>query len=347
MLKVASVALAMTLSGAFSGPVWGGAQPLFASHELLRLTLEAPLGEVIRDAVDDSPDGPEPSGILRVGSRAIPIQLSAFGNSRLRVCELPPLKLTVKPSAVADTVFEGEETLRLVTHCGADDGSDRFVLLEYLVYRMYGLLTEPALKVRLAEIEYRDTARGPRGRSALAFFVEDINRAAARHGLEWLTIERQALDDLVRSEVSLFALFQFMIGNTDWSVLRGPAGERCCHNVAVLGDSEGGSRDLLPFDFDSAGLVNAPYAVPAVQLGLLKVTQRHYRGFCSNTEFLPESVARFRALEPQIEDLLSDASLPHPRARAVARKYLGQFFKIISDPKKLDKKIRRRCRGGG
>ena len=350
MPKAARVALAIGLSsisvGVCSDRLAAQTPALFASHDLLQLTLEAPLGKIIRAARGDR-DNAEHNGILHAGDRAIPIRVSAFGKSRLRVCTLPPLRLTVDSSKAAGTAFDGEETVWLVTHCAAWDGSERFVLLEYLVYRMYGLVRELSLSVRLAEIRYLDTSSRARPKPALAFFVEDIDRAAARHGLEWLTIERQRLDDLNRPELSLLGLFQFMIGNTDWSVLRGPEGERCCHNIAVLGDPAGGSRHLLPFDFDSSGVVNAPYAQPDVRLGISDVTQRRYRGFCANSEHLGKSVARLQGLELQIEELLADPSLPHPRARATARKYIGKFFKTIHEPKRVEKQIRRRCRGAG
>jgi hypothetical protein len=348
MPKAARVALAIGLSsisvGVCSNRLAAQTPALFASHDLLQLTLEAPIEQVIRAARGDRDDAEHP-GVLHAGDRAIPIRLSAFGKSRLRVCKLPPLRITLDSSEAAGTAFDGEETVWLVTHCAAFDGSERFVLLEYLVYRMYGLVTEPALSVRLAEIQYRDTSSRARPKPGLAFFVEDINRAAARHGLEWLTIERQRLDDLDRPELSLLSFFQFMIGNTDWSVLRGPEGERCCHNVAVLGDPASGSRHLLPFDFDCSGVVNAPYAQPSVRLGISDVTQRRYRGFCANSEHLPKSIARLQGLKLQIEGLLADPSLPHSRARATAGKYISQFFRIIRKPKKVEKQIRRRCRG--
>jgi hypothetical protein len=68
------------------------------------------------------------------------------------------------------------------------------------------------------------------------------------------------------------ALFQYMIGNTDWSIVR----ER---NVTLLLGEDGYQRPL-PFDFDMSGLVNAHYAGPAPGLPIDDVTERFYLGFC-------------------------------------------------------------------
>ena len=36
----------------------------------------------------------------------------------------------------------------------------------------------------------------------------------------------------------------------------------------------------MPYDFDHAGLVDAPYAMPAEELHLSSIHERRYRGYC-------------------------------------------------------------------
>ena len=68
------------------------------------------------------------------------------------------------------------------------------------------------------------------------------------------------------------SIFQYMIGNLDWSVLKS-------HNIALF-RREDGTIIPLPFDFDYSGLVNAEYAVPPKALHLYSIRVRKYRGFC-------------------------------------------------------------------
>ena len=69
-------------------------------------------------------------------------------------------------------------------------------------------------------------------------------------------------------------LFQLLIANNDYSLIRGEGGP-CCHNIDILGyrDSDSGFIPV-PFDFDMSGLVNAAYAAPPdqVPMGCIDLT---------------------------------------------------------------------------
>ena len=87
-------------------------------------------------------------------------------------------------------------------------------------------------------------------------------------------------DQLNKAQSALAALFQYMIGNTDFSMVASVEGEDCCHNgILLTGDSPG--YYYVPYDFDFAGIVDAPYAEPNPRFKLRGVTSRLYRGHCS------------------------------------------------------------------
>jgi len=333
-LPVLLIALASTVHAAAPGR-------LFDSHETLRLTLRAPIrGLADKTATDFELEG----SITLEEGRTVPVAVTVFGKTRLEYCTIPPLKLTPDPEAARGTPFEGQRTLRIVTHCGHETDSDRWVLLEYLTYRTYQILSDTALSVRLAEIEYDDSKVKTRKQVAYAFFVEDIERAARRRGLEWLDSRLQSPKQLASLQTAVLVLFQYMVGNTDWSVLSGPEGERCCHNAALIGGEDASGRRLLPYDFDQSGLVSAPYARPSASLPLQNVRQRRYRGFCAHNDFLPAAIDLFNQRRASIEALFLDASLPHPSARRAALRYLEKFYREINDAKKVDKRLLRHCR---
>ena len=316
-------------------------EPLFAGDDVLELTIYGPLTSLARGTPDSTPV----TGRLELGNgKTIPMTFSTYGISRLRECGTPCLKITLEEEHTRGTVFEGHRSVRLVTPCHYGSSYDKYILLEYLVYKSYAVIAKPALKVRLASCRFRDSDRPAFDETALAFFLEDIGATATRHGKSWLDFRSQRIADLHPAQLTLLTLFQFMVGNTDWSALSGPAGQRCCHNVAVLGAEGDRFNTLLPFDFDQAGLVNAPYAVPDEGLRIDRVTERVYRGFCGHNDDLPSAIAVFNERRPELEELFNQDGLPNPKVRKGALKYIDGFYNTINDPRMVEKRILSDCR---
>jgi hypothetical protein len=156
------------------------------------------------------------------------------------------------------------------------------------------------------------------------------------------TIDPAQLDS---KHASVFELYQYLIANTDWSTLRAPGSEPCCHNGKVIitpGTTDGWI--VLPYDFDQAGLINTRYSMPAEGLGIRSVKQRLFRGRCMNLKHLDESIAKFNESRPQIEEALNPPAIDK-RSRKKALKYIDDFYEIINDPKKRKKQIEDDCLG--
>ena len=217
-------------------------------------------------------------------------------------------------------------------------------MLEYLIYRSYAVIAEPALHARLVSLRYRDTNRRSSDRTEYAFILEDIGHAAERAGATWLNVPARDIAAFEPAQLATMGLFQYMVGNTDWSAVAGPPGKRCCHNVALFGSDVAGSDAAVPHDFDRAGLVNPPYAVPGPEIKIRSVTDRLYRGFCLHNDQLPAAIEAFNEHRPEIEALFHREELPYPDARRIALKYLDGFYETINDPKKLKKRIIKNCR---
>lgn len=327
-----------TLSGSPPSADAGG---LFDSDEILELSIRGPRDTILREASQR----PTVVGTITLeDGTSIPITATTYGDSRVDVCPVPLLKITIGPDDSRGTVFDGQSTLWLVTRCRNIRGYEKYVLLEYLVYRSYAVLAQPALRARLASCDVRDSEGRTKDETAYAFFLEDIGLAASRHGMSWLDIPSQWLDDLDSKQVTLISLFQYMVGNTDWSMLMSQEDTRCCHNVALLRGEGDDHNTALPFDFDHAGLVNAPYAEPDERLGIRQVTQRLYRGLCIHNDQLPNAIDIFNDRRPELEALFTRDDLPFPKARARALRYIDGFYEIINDPEKLEKNVIGACR---
>lgn len=283
----------------------------------------------------------EPSG----EARDIAITISTRGKSRLQVCSLPLLTLELSPETAGPTPFQGQRRIHLTTQCRRESRSRDDLVQEYLSYQAYRLLSEHALGVRPTSLEILDTEDKRRVRSSQAFLLEDLELAASRLGIEWLeprTVETTAFEP---EPLALLGLFQYMLGNTDWSVRAGASGEACCHNVAIFG-SRGAESGLIPvpYDFDSTGLVDPEYAAPPKHLPIRQVRQRLYRGFCASNPYLPAAIERLAAARQELFALFDASPVLSSVGKRSTRKYLADFFDVLGDPASVESKILDACR---
>lgn len=319
----------------------GGTAPLFASHETLELTLVADF-ERLEDDRDE--ERPERLALLRThaddGSPVeIPLTVRTRGNFRLRssTCAFPNLRLDFPPDApTAGTPFAGQDRLKLVSHCRDRDDYEQNLLEEHLAYRLFNLLTEVSFRVRLARITYQDVHGAERPVTRYAFFIEDEDALAARVGgihIDATGAHPDQLDPLTSARVELF---QYMIGNTDFSIVN-------FHNSEpfLLPD---GTYHPVPYDFDFSGLVDAPYATPAALLGTRSVRERVFRGFCRLGLPLEPLYEQFLALRPAVAETVRQQPALTPRNARAAERYLDDFYRIIEPPGRRRAMIDARCR---
>ncbi len=321
--------------------------PLFESDEILQLTLEAPLSDVIMDRSQESSEYP---GVLSYendsGARiALDIEVRTRGKKRLDrdVCDFPPLRLDFEQTKVAHTLFANQDKLKLVTHCQGRQAYEQYVLLEYLAYRSYNLLTDFSFKVRLAHITYVDTEEPEDSLTKYGFLIENEDRMAARLGWEVLQFPQLHPDYMEEVELSLLEVFQFMIGNTDWDAFAAePDKEECCHNTVPIGSMA--VVYSIPYDFDYAGIIATPYAVPSERLPIRTVRERLYRGVCRPNEELARTLAVFTQQKEAIYALYQNEPLLEDDYRERTIEYLDEFYEIINDPGKVSRDMISKCR---
>ena len=322
------------------------ANPLFANQVPLELRIVGPFQQLSRDGRER----PERDAIVEIlNGDGEPFVLDAEirirGNTRVEICDRPPLSIDFSRQQVAGTEFAGQNTLKLVTLCRRTDIYRDYLRYEFLIYRLFNLLRDASFRVRWMEVEYvQDDTGKPRSYLEPAFFIEEEWEVAERLGLDVIKRERLSLDSLDASHTALLMLFQYMIGNTDVAVLRGSPGEDCCHNGKVIG-AEGVPLLILPYDFDQSGLINAQYAAPSEQLPtpIRSVTQRLYRGFCQHNAEIDAAISRLNENREMMESLLDDQSVSK-RARERALDFLSESFERINEPKRLQSDIIEGCR---
>ncbi len=305
------------------------ARPLFATREPLAFTLIANFGNIAKDR-DSTSKVRHPATLVVVDSagseRKIPVQLRTRGHFRLKrsTCRFVNL-LVLFPGkkTLAGTPFEGQESLKLGGHCQDDDRYEQLLRREYLAYQILNEVTPRSFRARLASGSYIDSASGKKLTTRAAMFIEHEDDVAARAGGKVREFRRALFDDVDFKTLDRMAIFEYMIGNTDWSIY-------ALHNVRlVVTDSVGVLP--IPYDFDFSGLVNAPYAGPAPQLQIRSVRERLYRGPCRTWDELAPTVAGFTALRPAIMAL--PARVPGLDRGEVrdAEEFLAAFFQTAAD----------------
>jgi hypothetical protein len=264
---------------------------------------------------------------------------------RLRVCKFPPLKIHFDKEKMKGTEFRGNKSLKLVTYCDTNKKYEQYYVKEYLVYRIYNLITEYSFRVKPMMIEYKNSEKNGDSVTRFSFLIEDTDDVAKRNDLKKLEIESVPYRQLDAVTNTNFSLFQFMIGNVDWAATGGP-NDSCCHNSKLIGADETKIPKYgIPYDFDSSGLVNAHYASPQAELRLRSIRQRLYRGFCPFNSNLPQSVELFNEKKPDILALFENNAHLTNRNRKSAISYIEDFYKIINNPKKFESLIIDKCRG--
>ncbi|MEM7077927.1 MAG: hypothetical protein AAF513_04770 [Pseudomonadota bacterium] len=326
--------------------------PLFPSaHNAtpLELDLTLPLRQLLRTKEDESEEvvgeltlRGVSAMLISEGRTNFTVRVAPRGKSRRRECRFFPLWLNFKKSQTPDSLFAGQNKIKLVTHCSDKMEPRGYLAAEMLVYRLYNLLNPASFRVRAVNINYVDSANNKSQRHG-GFLIEHKKRLGKRLGVIESEATRFRTRETVTPDATLVSLFELMIGNTDFSLLRGPTADECCHNIVPFVTADGVLLPI-PYDFDATGLVNPPYAYPAQVLRIKKVTQRLYRGYCAQNELLEAQRARLLGAEAELMALVERFDdLPGLR-RDKVRSYLERFFVDLASDKYVQQRIVKRCR---
>ena len=269
-------------------------------------------------------------------ARAIDIRVKTRGNFRLANCRFPPMRVNFPRSRVGGTVFDGQNGIKLVSHCRDRDDDEQNILEEYLVYRTFNLLTDESFRVRLARVTYGDGEDDDEPVVRYAFFIEEPEAMAERLGALYLEMRQASPRNFGPGEAVRVSVFQYMVGNTDWSMVR-------FHNTEVVQNSER-VYVPVPFDFDWTGLVSPRYARPDERLGISTVRQRLYRGFCRPNFDFSTVYAQFLELRADFEALYTGQEGLEAGNGRDAVEYLDEFYEDIESPRRARDRLERDCR---
>lgn len=307
----------------------------FVRDSLVQLTIETDFQHLFENKEDEEyqpavlvsvrPDGSEWKKDIRVSARGV---------TRKKICAFPPLKFAFSKEELLSNDLLDFHTLKLVTHCSDTLSDEQLLLKEYLVYRLYNLVTDKSFHVQLARVHYVDTSNNYPSRDKYAFLIENNKEMAARLQGELLDEDEYQLKTIDRENYNALVLFQYMIGNTDWNLSR-------FHNVKLVLPHGAEVPVAVPYDFDYCGLVNAPYAVPYASLPIKNVRERFLQWRGKDIKELEGAIQLFLEKKPAILAACSDFTALDAGIRADIVQYLESFFVQLEEPERLELALRK------
>jgi hypothetical protein len=301
---------------------------LFESDAVLDLKLSGNIRALFDDRGDDSKYRNLVLSYKNSDSSETSLAIKAKTRGHFRKdksnCTYPPVLLNFQGSEKKATLFENQQKLKLVTSCRGD----KYVIREYLVYKLYNLVTPKSFRARLVRPTFYDTIR-KKQTSFYGILLEEADQVAKRNGVSILDVRRVHGPSTELETFLKMAVFQYMIGNTDWSV-------EYLHNIKAIAFDSLTIASVIPYDFDHAGIVDAPYAQPAPQLELASVRDRRYRGYCiADLALFKETIAAFNRLKSDFYAVYTSCPLLDEKYISTTLKFLDAFYEVINNPKKL------------
>jgi hypothetical protein len=343
-IYIGSLGIAMILFfhsyNAVAQPGGTSSKRLFDSEDVLNIKLSGDTRALFRDRSDDAGYHSlklvyqtEDSSYL-----AMPVKVRTRGHFRRMEsnCRYPPLLLNFsKETMPPNSVFQGQDKVKLVTPCTAE----KYVVHEYLVYKIFNLITEKSFRARLVKVSFDNN--GKEAGALYGILLEEEDQMAKRNGTvvvkdRLVRPEETELDDFLKMSV-----FQYMIGNTDWSV-------QYYQNIKLIASDSTSKASTVPYDFDHAGIVGASYAKPAEELLLSSTRHRRYRGYCfDNMTVFEETFALFNEKKEEIYNLYRKNPMLDPRYVKSTTKFLDQFYETINNVKTIAREFSYPCNKDG
>jgi hypothetical protein len=248
------------------------------------------------------------------------IRIKSRGEFRNEFCTFPPIMINLKKTENRREDMKKIEKVKLVTHCKS--GNEDNLLKEYLIYKLYNVLSDVSFRARLVRIDYINTAKKNKTVTSFGFLIEPVNVLAERTNKIEVESINLGQKDMVPEILDRMAIFNYMVGNADWSIPNQ-------HNCKILLEANAQTQSLgipVPYDFDYTGMVNASYAIPNETSQIKSVTQRIYTGTCRSKETFAKELIEFTDNKAEFYRIINDFPYISERAKKEMINYLDEFY---------------------
>ena len=266
------------------------------------------------------------------------LKVKSRGEFRRTFCNFPPLLLNFRMTDSIKGEFYGIDKLKMVPHCKS--GYEEYILKEYLIYKLYNILTDYSFRVRLLRVDYINTGKKIKPVREFGFVIEPVKLLEKRTNSIELNLINLTQKNVIPEMMDRMAIFNYMIGNTDWSVPNQ-------HNVRILSQSNSERPNLgliVPYDFDYTGLVNADYAIPVEALGIESVRERLYVGICRSEETFINALKEFSDKKEEFYRVINEFPYLKERSKNEMIHYLDGFFNEFNKQNTIVYKLLKDCK---
>ncbi len=250
------------------------------------------------------------------------VQIKARGKFRRRICDFPPLKIKLKEKNLEGIELGNYKTFKLVTHCHNKQITRPYLLKEYLAYQLYQQLTPHSYQIQLVEITYTDLGEELPKMKRYGILIEDKDELEDRMNADDCDCGFETIVPQSQDAAAKLALFQLMIGNTDWNFL-------AHRNIKVLQSRTDQHPIPVPYDFDFSGFVNAPYAIPNPTYQLKSVLDRVMIGNDWNPESMSKAIRHFINQKEQLFLTIKKQKGLSFEDKQFLKSYLKGFYQLI------------------
>lgn len=309
---------------------------LFEEDDLLEVSMRFDVAKFLKKAErDQSIDGIMTMHFSQTDSLESKVTLKYRGQSRFERCRYPPTRITFKKPLYEVSDSGRIKNMKLVNQCQQGSVYGDYVIREYLVYKLYNVLTDTSFRARLISLNFIDSENKRKTITQYGILLEPERLLEKR--LNLLEIKTKSLSQrhMYPSMIDRLAIFHYMVSNWDWSV----PGQ---HNISAFTSSTPELAGLgipVPFDFDLTGVVNADYAIPPPGLGIETNRDRMFLGICRTREVYQGELMAFLEKKEEFYSVITDFPYLSRAEKRDIIVFLDQFFDRLEKPRSLDSMI--------
>jgi len=313
----------------------------FETDELLPITLKYDITSFIRN----KSKGEYLDAELTINYKDLPpvtknIRIKARGNFRRGQCYFPPIYLNFKTDPIQNSGLKGMKKVKIVTHCSNSKSNQKYILKEYLAYKLFNVLSDNSFRVHLLDISYIDTGKKNKNYEAFGFIIEPIELVAKRNNSVLVDPMFVRGTDIKNESANQVALFEYMIANTDWRFKSG-------HNVKYIKSLNEITDKVIavPYDFDFSGFVDAYYSFPQEWTNIKDVKERVYLGYCrKNEEEYLKVMTTFLEKKQVIKETINSFEYLDEKEKKSLINFLEDFFNELTYSDYFLRILKNQCR---
>jgi len=268
------------------------------------------------------------------------IRFRTRGEYRNRECTFAPIELNFKKVDFGYKDLNKVSDIKLVTECGSGSDNSNYVLREYVIYKLFNLLTDTSFRVRLLNVTYIDSEKKRKPIKQYGIFIEPLKLLTERTNSIQIRSLNLTQRNIVPRLIDRLAIFNYMIGNYDWSVPQQ-------HNIKLIKPlvvAPGEQAIAIPYDFDWTGLVNASYAIPGENVGIQNIRERLFVGICRTNEVYQKDLEIFAGMKDDFYRLIEEFPYLNKREKRDMTLYLEGFFSQLNRKSKLIDNLMNTCK---